>query len=162
MKNKIFVNKGSYARRLVMPNPKAAPGDETDLMRNSRILTSCDSTESSNHDLLNLRLCWDEAFRDSNRTAKTPSPRKTLLSGPCLEEYVLRPIAMASVPASNLRTSRSPSTSPNGLAYAAAKFNESPSAKVLPRPPSHWVGSPKVVDCGAIESELKVMLRVQC
>lgn len=159
MKNQILTKKGSCARRLEMPN-----ADKTDFKRrNSSILTNWDSTETSNHDLLSLRMCCDEFVRSSRQTVKQiSSPSRNLLSGIFLEENLLRPISMTLVPASDPQTSRSPSSSPNSLAYAGAKFNESPSPKVLPRPPSHWVGAPKLTDCGAIESELKVMLRVQC
>lgn len=149
------VPKGPCVRRLQMPN-----SDRTDLTE-----ANCfGGTEASDHHpLFGMRMqCCDELVRDKKHQTVS-SPSKNLFSELFLEENRLRPISVTYLPASNALCSRSASSSPNGLAsYAGAKFNESPSPKVLPRPPSHWVGTPKHMDCGTIESELKVMLRVQC
>lgn len=151
------VPKGPCVRRLQMPN-----ANRTDLTEANSFFSGTETSDHHHH-LLGLRMqCCDELFRDKKHQTVS-SPSNNLFSELFLEENRLRPISLIYLPASNTRSSRSASSSPNGLAsYAGAKFNESPSPKVLPRPPSHWVGTPKHLDCGTIESELKVMLRVQC
>lgn len=59
--------------------------------------------------------------------------------------------------------SRSPS--PQGNAYAGAKFSDPPSPEFLPKPPSHWmvieeteVAPPS--GCNDLSSQLKMLLKV--
>ncbi|XP_052251929.1 uncharacterized protein LOC127858728 [Dreissena polymorpha] len=59
--------------------------------------------------------------------------------------------------------SRSPS--PEGNAYAGAKFHDPPSPEFLPKPPSHWfcfTAAPEqpVSGCSDISSQLKMLLKV--
>ena len=70
------------------------------------------------------------------------------------------------------QTCRSLSKSPPTPVYAGAKFSEAPSAKVLPKPPVHWVEIPTSAmppsscrvggTCREMTDALKGLLKVQC
>lgn len=70
------------------------------------------------------------------------------------------------------QTCRSLSKSPPTPVYAGAKFSEAPSAKVLPKPPVHWVEVPASAmppstcrvggTCREMTDALKGLLKVQC
>lgn len=64
---------------------------------------------------------------------------------------------------------RSMSKSPPTPAYAGARFSEAPPAKVLPKPPVHWVGTDTLPPscraggtCREMTDALKGLLKVQC
>ncbi|KAL3864030.1 hypothetical protein ACJMK2_005742 [Sinanodonta woodiana] len=69
---------------------------------------------------------------------------------------------MTSVDLNNQEIVDSRSRSPQGTAYAGAKFSESPSPDALPKPPSHWFASEIVVSdsCDHFSSHLKMLLNV--
>lgn len=62
------------------------------------------------------------------------------------------------------RLSRSPS--PQGAAYAGARFNDPPLPEFLPKPPSHWIvfgeGGAIPASCTDMSSQLKQLLKVAC
>jgi hypothetical protein len=59
-------------------------------------------------------------------------------------------------------TSLSRSPSPQGNAYAGAKFSDPPSPELLPKPPTHWMNADKMDPSGQIDvaSQLKMILKV--
>lgn len=58
----------------------------------------------------------------------------------------------------NIMVSRTPS--PDGSAYAGAKFSEPPSPNLLPKPPSHWMNFGDFDSHNSMTSQLKEMLKV--
>lgn len=58
----------------------------------------------------------------------------------------------------NLTISRTPS--PDGSAYAGAKFSEPPSPNLLPKPPSHWINFGEFNSHSSMSSQLKEILKV--
>jgi hypothetical protein len=151
MKTRSINGKRCLARRLVM---SSAIGDKEDL-KEKAALTNWGLKEVNDQYLINSWLCVNDlnsGERDlqlaTQTFIQTSRNQRVLQSTRPSDGLCQSPVAT--------------SNSPNSLVYAGARFNESPSPKVLPKPPLHWVGSPKVVDCGAIECVLKVMLRVQC
>lgn len=152
---------GLLARRLVMSD---AIRDEDDFQQKAVVLTNWDLEESDDQYLINSWLCGNGS-RDAGPVNSGNLQRDLRLGA---QSFVVESSRSQRVTRSTRPTDGfclSPvaaSVSPNSLVYAGAKFNESPSPKVLPKPPLHWVDSPKVVDCGAIECVLKGMLRFQC
>lgn len=159
MKGQAISGKRGLARRLVM---SGAIRDKDDFQEKA-VMTNWDLKESDDQYLINSWLCGNDSIDVG--PVNTGGPQRDLRLGAqtVIQSSQNQRVPLPTRPSDGFCASPvATSDSPNGLVYAGAKFNESPSPKVLPKPPLHWVGSPKVVDCGAIECVLKVMLRVQC
>jgi len=103
--------------------------------------------------------------RYNSRSSNTPSPKN-------IDERV-SPIqvvypgkscfaARISPPPRPADASLSRSPSPNGIAYAGAKFSDPPSPELLPKPPTHWMNFDKTEAFGPndVSSQLKMILKV--
>lgn len=152
--------KGLLARRLVMSD---SIRDKDDFQEKTLVLTHWDSEKCDDQYLINSWLCGNGSSDVGRVNSGSPQRDLRLAAQTFIQGSQNQGVPLSTRPSDGFCTSPvATSDSPNGLVYAGAKFNESPSPKVLPKPPLHWVGGPKVMDCGAIECVLKVMLRVQC
>jgi hypothetical protein len=151
--------RGLLARRLAM---SGAVREKDAFQEKAVVLTNWNFEESDDQYFINSWLCGNDPSDVGPVNSGSPQRDLRLAAQTFVQSSRNQPVPLSTRPSDGFCPSPvSTSVSPNGLVYAGAKFNESPSPKVLPKPPLHWVGSPKVVDCGAIECVLKVMLRVQ-
>lgn len=103
--------------------------------------------------------------RYNSRSRNTPSPKilddrvspsqVDFPGKPCLAVRISPPPRPA-----DASLSRSPS--PQGNAYAGAKFSDPPSPELLPKPPTHWMNFDKTQASGQtdVASQLKMILKV--
>jgi len=95
----------------------------------------------------------------------TPSPRhcedRTSPISPS-GELALKMPGFSPIPRETY-TSLSRSPSPQGNAYAGAKFSEPPSPESLPKPPTHWMNFGAVLEpvtCDNMSTQIKMLLKV--
>lgn len=104
-------------------------------------------------------------YSTGDASRRSPSPkqfedRKSLSEFTSRTTLSLRISPIPSGSSSDSGLSRSPS--PQGTAYAGAKFNDPPLPKFLPKPPSHWMLNFSIIEPNNsdVDSHLKKMLKV--